>query len=379
MTALPLLSANMFLASIGDIASEFKKGYDTVALALSAYLLFTALIQIIAGPIADRFGRKPTLMISLVIFISASTGAAVAENYTAFLIFRILQGAIATGLALSRAIVSDILPPQKAASMLGYIGMAMSLAPIIGPSIGGLLSEISGWRSNFWLYSSLGIGLLLLILILLPETGGRNTSTAKEFFNSYLKLILIGNFWVYTLVISLGIGAFFCFITGIPIIASKQFHLEQGEIGLCIGSITCGFLFGSFLSGQFASRYSHDIMILSGRIVASLGLMLSMFLFLIGYISLKNLLGGVILVGVGNGLTSPSANLAIMSLRKDLAASASGLAGACVVLTGALVTALTGAVLDAYPTAIALISIMSCITLTSFCIALWQVSIRKVV
>lgn len=377
MAALPLLSTNMFLASIGEIAKEFDTGYDTIALALSAYLIFAAIVQFIVGPLADQFGRKPVLLISCIIFILASTGAATAENYISFLIFRILQGSIATGLALSRVIVSDIVSPKEAASMLGYISMAMSLAPVLGPTIGGLLAEFAGWRSNFWLYSCFGSVLLWLIWKHLPETGTKNYSTPREFFNAFITLISIYEFWAYTLILSLGIGGFFCFITGIPIVANNQFDIEQGQIGLCIGSITCGFLFGSFLSGRYASKYGLDTMILSGRCVACFGLAITIALFACGFISLRNLLCGIIFVGIGNGLTSPSANLAIISIRKDLSASASGLAGASIVLIGALITAITGLILDIYPNAIALVSIMGCITLTSLGISLRQILIKK--
>lgn len=174
MTAVPLLSLNMFLASLGVMAAEFNIGYDTMAMAVSGYLVFTAFIQIIIGPIADRFGRRPVLLVSLGLFFMASCGCALVESFTSFLIFRVLQGAVATGSALSRAIVSDIVPPTQAASMLGYLSMAMSLAPIIGPTIGGGLAEVLGWRANFWLYSAFGIGLWLLVWARLPETGEKN-------------------------------------------------------------------------------------------------------------------------------------------------------------------------------------------------------------
>ena len=377
MNAIPLLSTNMFLASIDDIASEFGTSYGSITFALSAYLIFTAFVQLIVGPIADQFGRRPTILISVALFIIASAGTALATSYITFLIFRIIQGAIATGLALSRAVVSDIIPTKEAASTLGYIGMVMSLAPIIGPSIGGGLSELAGWRSNFWLYTFLGIGLWLLVWGQLPETGIKKSSTTKDFFYSYLDLISIADFWRYALIMSLGIGAFFCFITGIPIVAAQQFDMDQGSIGLCIGSITCGFLFGSFVSGRFGSKYSLDVMILSGRYLACLGLLISIFFISIGFVPLKSLLGGILLVGVGNGLTSPSANLAVISVRKDLSASASGLAGALIVLTGAIMTGITGAILDVYPNTVALISVMSFVTAISFLIAAWQIYFKN--
>ena len=375
MTAVPLLSLNMFLASLGVMADEFGVGYDLMAIALSVYLIFTAFIQIVIGPVADRFGRRPVLLVSLALFCVASCGAAFADSFSAFLIFRVLQGAIATGSTLSRAIVSDIVPPKQAASILGYLAMAMSLAPIIGPSIGGTIAEIAGWRANFWLYSAVGAGLWLLVWTYLPETGAKYSRTPRAFLRSYLELISMSDFWAYTLIMSFGIGAFFTFVTGVPLIAAKQFYMTQGEIGMCIGSITCGFLFGSFLSSRFSVQYSLDKMVLSGRFVACFGLFACLLVFWFGFVSPVSLLAGTVCVGVGNGLTSPSANAAIMSVKRDLSASASGLSGAVIVVVGAIMTSVTGIILNVYPNAFALVFIMFILTLVGLLIAVWQ-SIR---
>ena len=90
MNAIPLLSTNMFLASIDDIAAEFGTSYGSITFALSAYLIFTACVQLIVGPIADQFGRRPTILISVAVFIIASAGTLLATSYIPFLIFRIL-------------------------------------------------------------------------------------------------------------------------------------------------------------------------------------------------------------------------------------------------------------------------------------------------
>lgn len=175
---------------------------------------------------------------------------------------------------------------------------------------------------------------------------------------------------------SFGIGAFSTFVTGVPLIAAKQFDMTQAEIGICIGSITFGFLVGSFLSGRFAAQFSLDRMILSGRFVACFGLLACLFVFLLGFVSPIILVAGTMCVGVGNGLTSPSATLAIMSVRRDLSATASGLSGAVILVVGAVMTGLTGMILNFYPTAFALVFIMFIQKLASFLIAVWQ-SLRR--
>ncbi|MGA0229106.1 MAG: MFS transporter, partial [Paracoccaceae bacterium] len=121
LAALPLLSLNMFLPSLGVMAEEFKVGYDAMALTISTYLLFTAVIQLIAGPVADRYGRRPVVVFGLMIFCISSLGCALAQSYEAFFFWRAVQGAVAIAGVLSRAIVGDVFSPQRSASVLGYI------------------------------------------------------------------------------------------------------------------------------------------------------------------------------------------------------------------------------------------------------------------
>ena len=273
LTAVPLMSLNMFLPSLGIMAQDFNVGYDTMTIAVSGYLIFTAVLQLLAGPVADRFGRRPVLMASLGLFAVASVGCALAETFSSFLFFRVLQGAVITASVLSRAVVSDVAAPKQATVILRYIGMAMSLAPILAPSLGGFLSDAAGWRANFWLYAATGIGLWAMVWIRLPETSGAQPLGASAFIKSYFELIKSLHFWAYTLIMAFSIGAFYVFISGVPLVAVEQLDMTQSQIGLAIGSMTLGFLTGSFLSSQLASRLAANTLILLGRSIATFGLL----------------------------------------------------------------------------------------------------------
>lgn len=371
LTAVPLLSLNMFLPSLGVMANEFRIGFDKMAWAVSGYLGFTAVMQVLAGPAADRFGRKPILLVSLALFCLASVGCALAQDAATFLILRVLQGAIITGAVLSYAIAADIAEPRRAASILGYIAAAISLAPVLGPSIGGILAEFAGWRANFWLYAALGLTLLLLVRFRLPETGTLGATGRGNFLPSYLALLRSLHFWAYTLIMALGIGAFYVFISGIPLVAERAFNMSELQIGIAIGSITLGYLLGSVLSGRYSELFSADRMILAGRCVASLGLLTSAAFLAAGHVTPPTLLAGTACVGVGNGLTTPNASSAVMNVRNELSASASGLFGAVVVLFGAVLTSLSGWVLTARPTPLTLATLMLACTLVSLAIAVW--------
>lgn len=371
LTAVSLMSFGMFLPSLGTMASEFEVGYETMTLSVSGYLAFTAILQLIIGPLADRYGRRPVLLASFVMFSLASIGCSVSNDFSAFLFFRVLQGSVITGAALSRAVVSDIAEPQKAASILGYIAMSMSLAPILSPAIGGIISEFAGWRANFWVYTGLGFALWFLIWFQLPETRQEKAVGRSTFITSYAQLLRSLHFWGYALLMALSLGAFYVFISGVPFVGAEQMELSQVQIGLGMGSITIGFLVGSFLSGKLSKSRELINMILLGRCVSTVGLTACLPVLLIGGVSPWNFFGGTLFVGLGNGLSMPSANSAVMFVRKDLSATASGLSGSIMVAMGAVLSAFTGVILKAQPSAITLTVVMLILSAASLLIAVW--------
>ncbi len=369
LSAVPLLSLNMFLPSLGVMADDFGVGYDSIALTFSLYLAFTAIFQVCSGILADRFGRKSVLIWCMLIFSISSVLCFLSESYLSFLVFRCLQSSIVSGMVLSRAIVRDLFDRLKTAKILGYIAMAMSLAPILGPLLGGILAELGGWRHIFVVYSLAGVLLLGLVYLNVPETNVRSVSPEDSPWGSAFVLFLDFRFWQYTSIMTLATGTFYVFTSGVPIVASKQFTMSQAEIGLGLGTITVGFLAGSFASGRLLECCNPQSVILWGRIAASSGLAICACLFWAGWEMPGVLFGCTSLVGFGNGLTMPSASASVMSVRKDRAASASGLSDAVVVIAGAVAASLTGHVLDAVPDAFVLVCLMLPLAIVSLAIS----------
>jgi len=134
--------------------------------------------------------------------------------------------------------------------------------------------------------------------------------------------------------------------------------LSTSQLGFFIGSITVGFIFGNFLSGRYAGRFALTTMMISGRIVAMAGLCAGLLLIALGYINEWTVFGTTVFSGVGNGLTSPSANAGVLSVRPKLAGSASGLSGAILVGSGAVLSSLSAALITAYASAFALHALM---------------------
>jgi len=127
LTGLSVLSLNMFLPSLSNMAADFQADYSLVSLSIAGYLAITAVLQVVMGPLSDRFGRRPVLLAGLTIFTLASLVCALTTSVWVFLAFRALQGAVISGWVLSLAVIRDTRPPQEAASLIGYVSMAMAV------------------------------------------------------------------------------------------------------------------------------------------------------------------------------------------------------------------------------------------------------------
>jgi DHA1 family bicyclomycin/chloramphenicol resistance-like MFS transporter len=364
LTGLSVLSLNMFLPSLPNIAKDLQADYALTSLSIAGYLAMTAALQLVMGPLSDRFGRRPVLLAGLVIFILASLGCALANDIWTFLLFRILQGAIISGAALSRAVIRDMVPAREAASLMGYVGMAMAVAPMLGPLLGGVLDELFGWRASFYTFLAMGIVVFALCWTDLGETNKSKSDTFVKQFRSYPELFRSHRFWGYALCMMFSTGAFYAFLAG-------------AALGFCLGTITAGFAMGSYLSGRFAQRHSLVSMMIAGRLVACAGLLAGLALLLAGFVHPATLFGATIFVGIGNGLTMPSSNAGALSVRPELAGSAAGLSGALTVAAGALLTSLTGAVLTTENGAYALLGMMLLCTVLALLAALqvWRLDL----
>ncbi len=359
ITGLSALVLSVFLPALPEMAEHFGTDYRLMQLSLALYLGASALIQLFIGPISDRFGRRPVILTASALFLLATLGCIFAPNITVFLVFRTAQAVIAINMALSRAVVRDMVPDAQAASMIGYVTMAMSLAPMVGPFFGGLLSSYFGWTASFWLLFILGCMVLVLAWRDLGETATtRSTSFAAQ-FRQYPELLLSRRFWGYCLSSAFAAGAFFAYLGGAAFIGSELFGMNAVWIGLSFGAVTSGYMLGNFISGRFSIRFGINRMILAGTSIATIGISISLLLFWLGLGSSGVFFSFMVPIGLGNGMTLPNASAGMLSVRPHLAGTASGLGGAILIGGGAALSALSGAFLTVETGAMPLLVIMT--------------------
>ena len=342
LAGMAALSMNIFLPSLPGMTAYFDTTYAIMNLSISMYLAFTALLQLFIGPISDQVGRRPVVLISFVIFFIATIGCLLSTSIEVFLIFRMLQAFIVTGMVLSRAIVRDIVEDEKAASMIGYVTMGMAIVPMFAPAIGGFLNDLFGWKANFSMLLFIGIIIAAFAYFDLGETNNNISKGFSKQFKEYPELFKSKRFWAYCFTTVFASGSFFSFIGGAPFVSTNSFELSSSAFGVYFGVTTLGYVVGSFISGKFSERFGIHFMLLQGSWITALGLLLSLFIFWLGFGSAMVFFGCMILAGVGNGMVLPNANAGLLSVRPSLAGSASGIGGAIMLGGGAFLAYLAG-------------------------------------
>jgi len=373
IAGLAALSLNVFLPSLPSMAAFFGVEYHLMQLSVSGYLAATAVIQIAVGPISDMYGRRPVMLAAAGLFVIATLGALIAPTFGLFMACRMVQSVIATGFVLSRAVVRDMVGQDQAASMIGYVTMGMSVVPMIGPVIGGMLDEAFGWQATFWMLLAGGLGLFALIWSDMGETGrGGGVSFATQ-LRQYPELLRSQRFWGYCLAAAFASGAFFAYLGGAPFVGSDVFGLDPATLGFYFGAPAVGYLIGNFLSGRFAVRVGVNRMVLAGAVISTVGLAALTGATALGLTTPGVFFGLVITLGLGNGVMLPSANAGMLSVRPHLAGSASGLGGAFTIGGGAALSALASAVLVPGSGPMPLILLMLATSGLSILCALWVI------
>lgn len=331
LTGFGPMSTDVYLPSLPSMVTAFGTDIATVQLTLSVFLVGFAVAQLVYGPMSDRFGRRPAILAGVAIFTAASIACALATTIEMLILCRFLQAVGACcGPVLGRAVVRDLYGPDRSARVLAYMGMAMSLAPAIGPMLGGVLQEAFGWRAVFWLLVGFGAVMLAAVLALLGESNRHRDPLATSptrLARNYGALLRNRRYVGYVLVVACGYSAIFTFISGSSFVLSGILGLSPPAYGASFGAVVVGYLLGAFGSGRLTLRLGVDRMIRVGTLVMLAGGVAMAGLAAAGIFTVWAVIGPFFVVMVGVGLTSPNAVAGAIAPFPAMAGTASALMG----------------------------------------------------
>jgi DHA1 family bicyclomycin/chloramphenicol resistance-like MFS transporter len=345
MSAIGPMALNIFMPSMPGLARHFQVDYGLVQLTLTFYLIGLGLAQLVYGPLSDRYGRRPVLLCGLAIFCVGSLLCALAPSIEMLMIGRAFQAiGGCSGLVLGRAIIRDLYDRDRSAAMIGYVTMAMSLAPMFSPALGGYLDTLFGWRASFAFCAVAGIIVLACVTVTLRETLAEPGlgEGIGAMLRGYGSLLRSPTFCGYALQTAFTSGMFFAFIAGAPFVVVTVMGQPPSSYGLWFMVVSVGYFAGNFCTGRFAVRLGVDRMIGIGAIIGLFGILALAAIGWLGLLTLPGLFLPMAVVALSNGLTLPNGTAGAVSVNPRAAGAAAGLSGALQMLVGAGAAVLVG-------------------------------------
>jgi DHA1 family bicyclomycin/chloramphenicol resistance-like MFS transporter len=335
---------HIFVPALPHAANELHAGIPAMQLTISLYILGLAVGQLVYGPIADRFGRRSTLIGGLLLYTVAGLAAALVPNVHALIAARLFQafGGCA-GMVIGRAIVRDTAPPNETARRLALMNLMVTVGPALAPLAGGALAVFVSWRSIFVLLAILGLANLLFVWLLLSETGGKGlSSNFSTLAKHYRHLVASPAFVGYAIGGGCATTSSYAFVATAPFIFVNDLGRPVHEVGLYIAGLITGIWIGSLLTSRLISKISAKRLLIGSNLVSIAGAAVFLAAVLTHMLSVPLVMISMFVFTLGVGIAAPVALAQAVSVNPHVIGSASGLYGFAQMAVGALCTALAG-------------------------------------
>ncbi len=347
MIAIGPFTMQVLVPSLPSMGEALGASTATVQLTVTLYLLAVGAGQLFYGPLSDRFGRRPLLMGGLALYAVASLGAALAPDVTGVVVARMLQAAGAcAGVVLARAVIRDVWPREQSASVLGYVTMGMTIAPMFAPIIGSLLEMVFGWRATMLACLAFVVPLALVAWRRLPETlpAPQPLPGLVAIWGAYRSVFAHAGFRAHAAITACSTGVFFAFLGGAPYVVVQGMGYSPLVFALAFATISIAFALGNWIAGRMAMRLGLMRLLGTGIALCTGGSLLAAVALLALPPHILDFFLPMAVVAVGNGILQPTSIAGALATRPQLAGTASALVGAMQMGFGALMTFVVGLV-----------------------------------
>ncbi|MFE6050596.1 multidrug effflux MFS transporter [Kitasatospora sp. NPDC056446] len=282
LTALGPLTTDLYLPGLPAIADDLAAEPAAVQLTLTFSMFGVAAGQLLFGPLSDRFGRRPPLLVGLVVYTLASLVCVFAPNLSVLIAARFVQGAAGSaGLVIGRAVARDRFQGNALLRFLASIALISGLAPILAPIIGAQLMRFTSWRGTFGVLTALGLLLVLAAFGALRESlppeareGGGVGATLRTMGRLLRNLPFLG----LALTSSLAFGALFGYISGSSTVLQHVYQVSPQTYSLLFGLNSVAIVVMTQVNGRLlAPRFTPRALMLGGlaaAVVAGVALVL---------------------------------------------------------------------------------------------------------
>jgi DHA1 family bicyclomycin/chloramphenicol resistance-like MFS transporter len=324
-------SVDMYLPAFPAIGSELRASPIALQQTLSAYLFAFAFMMLWHGALSDALGRRPVVLGSLAVFAVATLGCAIAGNIESLWLFRALQGmSSGAGVVVGRAIIRDRFDGAEAQRLMSQITLVFGIAPAVAPVLGGLLLNVFGWRSLFWVLLALALGVLAWAARALPETlppEARHTLHPQVLWRSYRSVLLRIDFLLLALIPALNFCAFFLYIASAPAFLIDLLGVSSLGFAWLFVPMILGVMVGALMSGRLAGRASPKRTIRLGYAMMFAGVAVNLATCSLVAPGVPWNVLPIMLFTLGSSLAAPSITLLMLDLFPVVRGMASSLQG----------------------------------------------------
>ncbi|MEU9608318.1 multidrug effflux MFS transporter [Streptomyces sp. NPDC048057] len=350
LSAVSPFAIDMYAPGFPEIVDSFATSKTSVQLSLTACLIGLALGQIVLGPVSDAAGRRRLLLAGCGLFSVFSLVCAVAPNIAVFDAARLLQGAAGSaGIVIGRAVVSDCFTGTHAARQLTTLSVIGSTAPILAPVAGGLILDVGSWRLVFVALAATGVLLMLAVWAWVPESlpvERRRTGGLRSALSAMGGLLQRREMVGYLLVMGLGLGALFAYITGSPFVFEDGYGLSPTEYSLVFATNAVGTVAAGTIFARLAGRVRLNALLSVGVAVTVVSLAVLVALLAVGVDAIATTWACLFGLTFGIGLLLPAATTIILAVGSDAPGAASGMLGGSQFVLGAAAAPLPGVLGD---------------------------------
>ncbi|BBK36714.1 hypothetical protein STAQ_17920 [Allostella sp. ATCC 35155] len=370
-TGVGAASLHIILPSLPRIANEFASDYGSAQLALTVYLAAMAPAQLLYGPLSDRYGRRPLLLLGLSAYLFGTMLCVYAWSIDVLLVARAIQAfGGCSGMVLARAIVRDVHDRERSAGLIAHITMAMSLAPMFAPAVGGWLEVYVGWRVGFLLLSAAGAITLVAAWFRLNETLPEPVPIAPRAMAGHYGLLLRSPaFLGYTMGTALATASWYAFTAGAPYLLVEAMGQTPAAYGTWILFAMGGYTAGNLLASRRSQHLGVDRMILAGSVIGILATVALVLWVWLGGLTPYALFLPMLVLTFGQGMTQPNGIAGAISVHPHIAGAASGLLGFIQMVVSAVATLFLAAIQA--PTAWPTVGVVSACVALSALAFLW--------
>jgi DHA1 family bicyclomycin/chloramphenicol resistance-like MFS transporter len=362
LTAVGPLSTDMYLPAFPAIEAELGTGWGGAQATLSAWFVGLAVGQLVQGTLADRLGRRRPLIIGTAIYTLASVGCALAPDLAVLSGWRLVAAfGGAASAVIPRAMVRDLAEGLAAAKLMSRLMLVMGSAPILAPTIGGLLLESGGWRMIFWVSAGYGLLSCGLALWLLPETlppAKRLRRSPAALFRDFAWIGRERGFLSHAVMAGSAMFMVFTFIGGAPEVYIRQFAIPPAEFGLLFAVSATGFIAASQVNPWLVRRFGFRRVPTTALWVSGAAVLVLCFAAFTGLGGFPGIFVPAVIALACMALIIPNAAVGALARHATRAGSASALLGTLQFGLAAMGAALVGAFANGTPRPMAVLMLI---------------------